>query len=183
LRIAGSDLARARRTATGQFSARWLPSCARPCVRLLGPALLLLLLAAPARAQEARNFGLGLIIGDPTGLSLKGFLSADHAIDGAVGLGLIGGHDLIVQADFLWLFPLHRWSSATLDMHLGVGPKLGIKNKGEDEVRIGARGPFGVSVMFLEAPFDVFAEVAAGLWILKDVKLDVDVAIGGRYWF
>jgi hypothetical protein len=152
-------------------------------VRLLGWVLLLLLLTAPSHAQEARTFGLGVILGDPTGVSAKGFLSADHAIDGAVGLGLIGGQDLIVQADFLWLFQVQRWSSATLDLHLGVGPKLGIKGKGDDEIRIGARAPFGLSVMFLEAPFDVFAEVAAGLWVVKDVKLDVDVAIGGRYWF
>jgi hypothetical protein len=160
-----------------------MPSCPSARIRLAGLALLGLLLATPARAQEARTFGLGLIIGDPTGVSAKGFLSADHAIDGAVGLGLIGGHDLIVQADFLWLFPIQRWSSATLDLHLGVGPKLGIKDKGGGEIRLGARAPIGMSVMFLEAPFDVFVEVAAGLWVVKDVKLDVDVAIGGRYWF
>ena len=49
--------------------------------------------------------------------------------------------------------------------------------------RIGARAPFGLALMFSEAPFDVFVEVAAGLWLVRKVSFGVDVAIGGRYWF
>jgi hypothetical protein len=36
---------------------------------------------------------------------------------------------------------------------------------------------------FVNAPFDVFVELAAGLWIVEKVKVDLDAAIGGRYWF
>ena len=150
----------------------------------LGLACLLLWEARPVQAQETRDFGLGVIIGDPTGLSGKYFVSPEFAIDGAIGLGWIGGGHLHMHVDVLWHFEIERWSSARLDLYLGVGPKLAIKGKRhDDELRIGARAPFGMAMMFTEAPFDVFVEVAAGLWLVRKPGFDVDVAIGGRYWF
>jgi len=144
---------------------------------------------ARALAQSNHNFGLGLIIGDPTGLSMKGFLTQDTAIDGAVGLGVLGGDTLHIHADFLWHFEVKRWDAAALQLYLGVGPKLGLvghphPHPPDDHHRLffGARGPFGLAVMF-NAPFDVFLEVAAGLWIVQEVRFDLDAAIGGRYWF
>jgi hypothetical protein len=151
------------------------------------------LLTSSGRSQaqsDGRGFGLGLIIGDPTGVTMKGFLTQDTAIDGAVGFGLLGGEDLHVHADFLWHFEVQRWDSAALALYLGVGPELGLHfhddhgpdDHGHDHVHIGARGPFGLAVMF-DAPFDVFLEVAAGLWLVDKVGFHLDAAIGGRYWF
>ena len=156
--------------------------------------VLLLIAASPsaARAQPAGgDFGLGIIIGDPTGLSGKGFVSETNAIDFAVGFGFIGGDHLHVHADYLWHFDIKRWSSAQLDLHLGVGPKLGMhfhddgpgRGRDDDWVGIGARGPFGLTMRFFEAPFDIFVEIAAGLWIVPDPDFDLDAAIGGRFWF
>lgn len=142
-----------------------------------------------AFAQSDRGFGLGLIIGDPTGVTMKGFLTPETAIDGAVGFGLLGGEDLHVHADFLWHFEIKRWDSAALSLYLGVGPELGFHfhdhpngRDDHDDVRIGARAPFGLAMMF-DAPFDVFLEVAAGLWLVEKVGFHLDAAIGGRYWF
>jgi glutamate/tyrosine decarboxylase-like PLP-dependent enzyme len=33
------------------------------------------------------------------------------------------------------------------------------------------------------APFDVFAELAAGVWFVQDPRVHVDAALGGRFWF
>ena len=163
----------------------------QPCIdisrRCAAPLLLACLLAwdaRPVQAQDSREFGLGLIIGDPTGLSLKYFVSPEFAVDGAVGLGLLGKEALHAHVDALWHFEIQRWPSAALALYLGVGPKLAIKDKRDDsDLRIGARAPFGLALMFAEAPFDVFVEVAAGLWLIKKPGFDVDVAIGGRFWF
>ena len=150
-------------------------------------ALTPLAASGTAAAQYDRGFGLGLIIGDPTGVSMKGFMTPETAIDGAVGFGLLGGEDLHVHADFLWHFEVQRWDSAKLDLYLGVGPELGVHfhdhpRDDHNDLRIGARGPFGLSVMF-DAPFDVFLEVAAGLWLIDKVGFHLDAAIGARYWF
>jgi hypothetical protein len=153
--------------------------------------------ASSARAQRGGDFGLGIIIGDPTGLSGKGFVSETNAIDFAVGLAFIGNGHLQVHADYLWHFDIKRWSSAQLDLHLGVGPKLGLRVGDRDGppgsgpgrgrrdgwVGIGARAPFGLTMRFFEAPFDVFVEIAAGLWLVPKPDFDLDAAIGGRYWF
>lgn len=158
----------------------------RPRSLLLAFAFGLCVLGASGRAhaQASDGFGLGLILGDPTGVSAKGFVSETNAIDGAIGFGVLGGDSLHIHADYLWHFDIKRWASAGLDLHLGVGPKLGFRDKKRDsDVLIGARGPIGLTVRFTEAPFDVFVEVAAGLWIVEKVGFDVDAAIGGRYWF
>jgi hypothetical protein len=176
---------------------------APPIVPLRLLALLLVALGAlvpgGAAAQDQnrygdRDFGLGLIIGDPTGVSMKGWLSAEMAIDGAVGFELIDGNDLSLHADVLWHFPIEQWENAALDLYLGVGPMLGLHDRGprhdrhdddhdHDHIHIGARGPFGLAVMFNPARFDVFLEVAAKLWLVDDVRFGLDAAIGGRYWF
>ena len=154
------------------------------CIALVVALGLVAVDASLADAQSGRDFGLGIIIGDPTGVSGKHLLSDAHAIDWAVGFGLIGGDHLRVHADFLWQFRIETWDSAALDLHVGAGPKLGIKGKNNnDNFRLGARGPFGVSLVFLKVPIDVFVEVAAGLWIIEKVDLHVDGAIGARYWF
>ena len=143
-------------------------------------------LAMPARAEatDPGGFGLGLIVGDPTGVSMKGFLSQDVAIDGAIGFGILGRGHFMAQADMLWHFDIQRWPEMALDLYLGVGPRVGIRDRRrDDELLIGGRGPIGIALAFSGAPFDVFLEAAAGLWLVERFGFDVDAAIGARYWF
>ena len=52
----------------------------------VGPLLLLSLLAAPVAAQNrSGDFGLGIIVGDPTGVVVKYFASEAVAFDAAIG--------------------------------------------------------------------------------------------------
>lgn len=148
--------------------------------------------AAPASAQSLAHrggdFGLGLIIGDPTGVNGKYFLSSELAIDGAIGFGVLGGHHTKLQADFLWHFGVDRWSAAALDLYLGVGPALAVHdhhdhNHDHGNLWIGARAPFGASLAFSKVPLDVFLELAVGLWLVEHLHTDLDAAIGVRYWF
>ena len=75
-------------------------------------AVLALLIAAPGSASaqdessgsEKGTLGLGLIIGEPTGVSAKLYLSDDTAIAAAAGSAVLGG-GLQVHADYL----LHPW--------------------------------------------------------------------------
>ena len=152
-------------------------------------------LAETAEAQSVSHgggdFGLGLIIGDPTGINGKYFLSPEIAIDGSLGFSFIGRDHIQLNADFLWHFGIQRWSAVSLDLYLGVGPILGIvdhddrrgRNYGDGGLWIGARGPFGASLSFNSVPIDIFLEIAAALWLVQDVDLDLDAAVGVRYWF
>lgn len=144
---------------------------------------------ASAQVGGSRDFGLGLILGNPTGVSAKGYLSPQHAIDGAVGFGILGGEHLRLHADFLWQFPIHSWPVGDLDLHAGIGAMLAAYSHHHDHdhdhggLGLGARGPVGLSLSFRDAPFDIFLEVALGIWLVKKVSANLDAAIGGRYWF
>ena len=153
-------------------------------------ALGLLCGSSRAQAQSERHFGLGLIVGHPTGLSLKGYLTPDTAIDGAIGFGDTLRH-IHMHADYLWHFDVQHWDATNLQLYLGVGPELQLHTHPADpgpgpdrgtDVLFGARAPFGFSLMF-GAPFDVFAELAAGLWLVEQLHVHVDAALGARYWF
>jgi hypothetical protein len=144
--------------------------------------------AEVAEERAERHFGLGLIVGHPTGLSLKGYLTRDTAIDGAIGFGATT-RDIHLHADYLWHFDVQRWRATLLQLYLGLGPELAFRNHpgparmgGRTDFSLGARAPFGFSLMF-GAPFDVFAELVAGLWFLQDPRVHVDAALGGRFWF
>src|SRR4051812_40427086 len=99
----------------------------RPMRRLV-PLLAVVLTSAlipavPARADVqggSGDFGIGLIIGEPTGISGKLYLQRRHAIDAAIGIGFIDGQGVHVHADYLW-HPLVLTQTPTFDLPLYVG--------------------------------------------------------------
>jgi hypothetical protein len=149
--------------------------------------------ARDARAQgtEKGVFGLGIILGEPTGISAKLYLSDNTAVDAAVGGAFVGG-GLHVHADFL----LHPWvlenrDTFVLPAYVGVGVRLLDHDRGvEGDFHIGARGVVGMLFDFKEIPIDAFVEVAAVLDVrLSDddthggLGLAINAGIGARYYF
>ncbi len=67
--------------------------------------IILLLLASSAMAQD-RGFGLGVILGEPTGLSGKYWTSSTNAIDGGLAWSFRHAGFFHVHADYLWHYPL-----------------------------------------------------------------------------
>lgn len=152
--------------------------------------------AAHARGAKRGGTGLGLSIGQPTGINFKTFLGRDIAFDATVGLGLLNGNHLQLNAGLLWHNKLGGLGSTPVDWYFGLGAKLGYhdhhdhhdhKHKhhdhDEDDLHLGARAPLGVSIMLRSVPIDIFLEVAPVLWIVDHVDLELDGAIGFRYWF
>lgn len=151
----------------------------------LGLALLCLPALAHARGAKRGGTGLGVSIGDPTGVNFKTFTGSNVAVDATLGLGFIGGNHLALNLGLLW----HNRLARSADWYYGIGGKLGLYDedrddkKDRDRLRLGARAPLGVTFMLRQVPIDIFAEVAAGLWIIDEVDLDLDGAVGVRYWF
>ncbi len=147
------------------------------------------LTASTARADSKGVFGAGLIVGEPTGLSVKYYLGGDTAIDGAVG-GAFLGKGLQVHGDFLW----HPWlleskPAFELPAYVGLGARVLDRNGGggdQDHLRIGARFVGGLLFDFTEVPLDVFIEVAGVLdYRTKGSPFGVDINLGAgvRYYF
>ena len=153
--------------------------------------------AGTARAQadgvEKGVFGAGIIVGEPTGLSVKLYLDNDMAIDGAVGSAFIGG-GLHVHGDVLW----HPWvlenrDTFVLPAYWGVGLRAlnhGGGDGGDSDFHVGLRAVVGIVFDFKEIPIDVFGEVAGvGDIILGSeddhggVGLGINAGLGARYYF
>jgi hypothetical protein len=151
--------------------------------------LVIAFLPGRAEAEEKGVFGAGLIIGEPTGLSVKYYLGDDTAIDGAIG-GAFLGKGVQVHSDFLW----HPWiletkPSFVLPVYVGAGLRVLNRDAGggdEDHNRIGLRAVGGLLFDFTEVPLDVFLEVAG----VADYRtkgerfgLDINLGAGVRYYF
>ena len=154
--------------------------------------------AAPNRASAFRadkQFGLGIMLGAPSGLSGKYFLDSKHAIDFGVGaIGYYRGRDgLHLHLDYL-IHPFSITNNPTFDLPLyfGIGGRLfnfddNDNNDDRDGLALGVRAPLGVAFDFNRVPLDVFVELALVADIFvgynDDFGIDVNGAVGIRYWF
>ena len=148
-------------------------------IALLGSALLFT--AAPVRAEpvsQPDGWGLGFMLGAPTGLTLKKWNGGANAWD--LGLGV--GPGLRIHGDYLWGLAqlLTNKSTLTLDLYLGVGPVIGVERGwcgtsyrprhdcGNGALFAGARVPFGLDMRLARAPVTFGLELAPGLWFGRD---------------
>ena len=143
-----------------------------------------------------KTFGLGIMLGAPTGLTGKDFLASDRALDFGVG-GIYyyrHGNGFHIHGDYLW-HPLSLASTEAFELpfYVGVGARIwnfcdGCSNpNGYNATAIGVRVPFGIAMDFNDAPIDIFFElvVVADFFVnyRDSFGPDIDGAIGFRYWF
>ena len=154
-------------------------------------------------AQNQNGFSLGLILGDPTGVTLRGGIGERSAIQAHFGYSFFPGDAVATMVDWTydaWNFlPDNR--TAALLFYFGFGAKLewltgrnyvykyDYNYRYSDRLHFGfgGRGLVGIRVPFHKAPFDLFFELSPiGLLVVvpdTGVYYDVDFAIGARYRF
>lgn len=123
--------------------------------------------AAPATAEgrpvDKGIFGVGIVLGEPTGICAKLYLDDDTAIQGALGFNFYGS-GIQVNVEYV----LHPWivqerDAFVLPIYLGPGLR-GIQYDGgrgdENHYALGLRGVVGMLFDFKEVPLDVFLEIA-----------------------
>ena len=135
-----------------------------------------------SEGYSSGRFGAGLMLGEPTGATLKYWFNETMAIDGGIGWSFESDTDLHIHSDFLWhkfnVFPV---SEGQLPLYFGVGAR--VKFRDDDSERFGIRAPVGVAYIFPDKPVDVFVEVAPVLDVAPSTRLGIMGAIGARYWF
>lgn len=126
------------------------------------------------------GLGLGVIVGEPTGISLKKWLSKKTAFDGAVAWSVSGNNHLYVHGDYLvHSFNVINSRSTYVPVYYGIGGLI----RFDDETRLGVRIPFGVSYFVPGSPLDVFLEIAPIMELTPQTELDGSVGIGIRFFF
>jgi len=139
----------------------------------------LCLTASNTRAQE-EGIGLGVILGEPTGVSFKTWMTKTTAVDAAAAWSFGREDAFHLHADYLFHnFSLLSFDKSTIPLYYGVGARF----KFENQNRFGVRFPLGITLFIREAPIDFFLEVVPILNLAPDTDFDINAAIGARYYF
>lgn len=146
--------------------------------------LILLIVFAAALGYASDGLGVGVIVGEPTGLSAKYWMGDRVALDAAAawsfwGTGAaINVHGDILRHHFEWLpVPAGR-----LPVYYGIGARVRLATN-TDVFRVSARVPLGVEYLFDEIPVGLFLETALLVDVLPSVNLWANGAVGARYYF
>jgi hypothetical protein len=140
------------------------------------------LLAGGSALAHDQNFGLGLVVGEPTGVSGKLWLSQTTAIDGGLAWSSAGDGDLHLQGDYLVHdFGLFEVDRGALPVYYGIGGRIKFNDEGRD--RVGVRVPVGLAYIFESSRVDLFMEIAPILDLAPDTDVTANGGIGVRYFF
>lgn len=126
------------------------------------------------------NFGLGIIVGEPTGVSGKLWVSENTAFDGAAAWAFSDEGALHLHADYLFHdFDLIDVDKGKLPVYFGIGARVKFENKS----KFGVRVPVGIAYLVQDAPIDLFFELVPLLDLVPDTDFAFNAAIGVRYFF
>ncbi len=145
--------------------------------------LIVLVLACGFAANtfsQDKGFGLGVILGEPTGVSAKYWLNAKNAIDGGLAWSFKGSGFLHVHGDYLWHFSDVFKSSERFVLYTGPGVRFG---GGKGGGVFGVRVVGGIGYWPKGAPMDIFAELAPVVDLAPSTRATFNAGIGARYFF
>lgn len=162
----------------------------RSCIVLFA-----LLLGASSQAQRD-GFGIGIMAGDPTGLNAKYWLSGDRALTFGLAWGP-WGRNLHLHGDYtIQNVDLVNEGDVRLDLYYGLGVRMRSWSgrerywrngrwyeDGTGSVGLGMRIPVGMAMTVDGLPLNFFLEVVPTLELVPATYLDIDLALGVRYWF
>ena len=152
---------------------------------ILQKAFLIIIISSlgySAANAQGKGVGLGIMVGQPTGVNAKIWLSKTSAI-------VLGGaynfknEAMQVQADYLYhfnnAFPI---TTGKIPVYAGVGGTVSYKKNGLDpDYRI--RIPVGLSYFLPTAPIDVFVEAVPVIIVKPESKVSLNGNVGVRYYF
>ncbi len=160
-------------------------------IRKLVLVATLLFVSAPQAARA--EVGVGVFVGEPTGLDVKldiarrsaldivlGYYShwRDYGLDGAYGHLTYLVQPLVAHGD-----------SVLVPLRLGIGVAIFDQaGKFDDDINLAARVPFEIGFRFRRTPLEIYLEVALKVTFLdgepyRHDRVDLDGGLGLRFYF
>jgi hypothetical protein len=134
------------------------------------------------RAQQ-KGFGLGVMAGEPTGISFKAWLPGSSALDAGAAWSYFDEPSFHFHVDYLWhKFNLIPVGYGELPLYFGVGNRLKVHGY-DDKAEFGFRAPVGIAYIFADGQFDTFTELVPIMDVYPATGIDFNAAIGIRYFF
>jgi hypothetical protein len=146
-------------------------------------ALVLILLgclAGLAQASTNRNIGLGVILGEPTGVSFKIWNRQTVAFDAGAAWSIVDEKNFQIHGDLLLHnFNLFKVETGRMALYYGVGARVWFSS----DTVVSLRVPVGLSYEFEKTPVELFLEVVPMLDLIPATDVSMGGAVGFRYYF
>jgi hypothetical protein len=127
-----------------------------------------------------RRMEIGLMFGEPTGVSYKFFFNPVNAVDAAVAVTFTPDPAFQIHADYLrHFFKFTNVGSGRFPLVYG----LGLAVQFQDETTLGIRIPFGLTYFFDQFPVSLFIDVAPRIDIAPEAGISLNASVGIRYRF
>lgn len=129
---------------------------------------------------QSNGIGVGVIVGEPTGISGKYWTGSTTAFDAALAWSFVDENAFQIHADYLFHnIRLITISEGKLPFYYGIGARL----KTANDIKLGVRVPLGLAYLFQNVPIDIFVEVVPILDIIPKTDFQINAALGARYFF
>lgn len=146
-----------------------------------------------ARAGSRGSFGLGVMLGEPTGLNAKYWMTRESALQ--FGLSYSFNNYFSLFGDYLYHFPAAfaatRGGSQFVP-YVGVGLEAFFLNAdshhgyyygSNSSFDLGIRVPLGIEFIPRQTPLGIWVELAPGIGIVPGTFGFVQAVIGARFYF
>jgi len=146
--------------------------------------LTVLAIAAPAHA----DVGLGLFVGEPTGLDLKLGLSPRSGLDLLFGWDTYrDNRDHYGHLTYLLTPVVGRGESVLVPVRIGIGAAIYDDGAFDNGINVAVRVPVEVGLRFRAVPLEIYGEVALKATFIdpnhNDPDVDLDGGVGLRFYF
>jgi hypothetical protein len=134
---------------------------------------------AATTVPAANDVGVGVMIGKPSGVTGKYWLTDVTALD--VNLGQDLDYHYNVSADLL----IHPNLSAVAKPYIGLGAELFVTDLHQygTQSDFGLRAPLGIEILPKGYSVGFYGEVAPGFILTNDVHFFLQSTIGARFYF
>lgn len=143
--------------------------------------ILIALVVFSSAAFAQGQTGVGAMIGNPTGVNAKYWLSETHAVDGGAGFSVGKKTRFQLHSDYLFhsIGELIFQDNHPLDLYYGIGGRMEF----DDDIELGLRLPIGLAHRMEDKSADIFGEIAPIVDFIGRVGLEISLAVGARYYF
>jgi hypothetical protein len=158
------------------------------------PALIYILISSHilfAQSPDGKAWGFGIMAGDPVGFTAKYWTNTENAYVFDVGSSYFGSPRFDV--DYLWHFD--AFHSRVAELYAGPGAAIGFGNghsfyyndsgvlvAESDNTSLGVRGVFGLNVIPMNSPLEIFFEVGLLVGLSPNFGSAFDASLGLRFY-
>lgn len=165
--------------------------------RILAIAMICAMLAVPAFAAPAKTqtiqlagksadgpIGIGIFLGQPTGVTFEMDLSSSSWVDFKAAWNLAGpkgGYSILLQGNYEYAFPgMFAIEKELFTPFVGGGAVVDIN---DTNVIFGVRVPAGVAYRFRNIPLELFLEAGLDVYLFPTFSLGGSGGLGARMRF